>query len=91
MKFFVLAVRDRALDAFMQPFFVQSIGLGVRSFSDEVNRNSPDSPIFKHPEDFDLYEIGEYDDHEGSLISVPPRQIAVGKDVRRPGEGVSGA
>lgn len=88
--FAILAVRDRALDAFMQPFFVQSIGVGIRSFSDEVNR--AESPMFAHPDDYDLYSLGTYEDADGSLVqpSGPPRQIAIGKDVKRPG-GVSGA
>lgn len=79
----VCAVRDRAMDAFMQPIFVPAIGLALRSFSDEVNRS--DSPMFAHPEDYDLYEIGSYDDEYGKLIPLENvRMVSVGKDVKRP-------
>lgn len=78
----VLAVRDRALDAFMQPLFVPAIGMALRSFTDEVNR--PESPMCAHPDDYDLYQIGTYDDAVGLLTSLTPRQVAIGKDVKRP-------
>lgn len=84
----VCAVRDSALDAFMQPIFVPAIGLATRSFADECNR--PDSPMHKHPGDYALYHIGSYDDSSGRLESCEPRQVARGVDVKRP-EGVSGA
>lgn len=79
----VCAIRDRAMDAFMQPVFVPAIGLAVRSFSDEVNR--ADSPMCNHPEDYDLYEIGAYHDEFGKLVPLENvRMIAVGKDLKRP-------
>lgn len=77
----VLAVRDRALNAFMQPLFTPAVGVAIRSFSDEVNRQ--DSPMFSHPEDYDLYDIGLYDDEAGQLQPATPRMVCVGKDVHR--------
>lgn len=79
----VFAVRDRALDAFMQPFFVQSPGVAVRSFSDEVNR--PESPMCNHPDDYDLYHIAEYDESTGKIIPLEDvRMVSRAKDVIRP-------
>ena len=76
----VFSVRDRALDAFGQPIFSPSTGLAVRSFSDEVNR--PGSDFNKHPEDYDLYEVGQWDDETGTLAPlVPPKMIQIGKDL----------
>jgi hypothetical protein len=77
----ILAVRDRAVDAFGNPFFCSAVGQGVRSFVDEVNRDS--SPFHTHPEDYDLFLIGEYDESLGRLMPSDPRQVAVGKDVKR--------
>lgn len=75
----VVAVRDSALDAFDRPFFTPSIGVAVRSFGDEIKR--PDSPMHKHPEDFELWHLGEYDDTTGRIAQAPDhRQIARGKD-----------
>lgn len=81
-KYFVVAVRDRAMDAFMQPFFAPALGLAIRSFGDEVNR--PESPMFSHPDDYDLYHIGTYDDAIGAIEPCSPHMIAIGKDAKRP-------
>lgn len=82
MKHVVVSVRDRAADTFGRPFFVAALGAAIRAFSDEVNRESADNAIFHHPEDFDLYEVGSFDDDTGDLVAVQPRMVAVGKDIR---------
>lgn len=89
-KTVVVAVRDRAIDSFSRPFFVPSIGAAIRSFRDEVN--NADSPMYAHPEDYDLYELGWFEDSSGTFGSDGPRQVAIGKDCKIPlDKGVSGA
>lgn len=84
MKHVVVAVRDRAADTFGRPFFVAAVGQAVRSFSDEVNRPDKDNQLFNHPEDFDLYEVGTFDDDVGLLVGLDrPRMVAVGKDMKK--------
>lgn len=82
MRHIVVSVRDRAADTFGRPFFVSAVGAAVRSFVDEVNRADKDNPLFAHPEDFDLYEIGHFDDDSGDIVAVKPRMVAIGKDVK---------
>lgn len=65
-----VAVRDEALQAFNRPFFVNSLGLAIRSFEDECNRDSPDNPMKNHPNDFSLWHIGSYDEESGRLFSL---------------------
>lgn len=82
MKYIVLSVRDRAADCFGQPFFSVSLGGSIRGFGDEVNRVAENNPLNKHPEDFDLFEVGTFDDNTCVFECLPkPRQIAVGKDM----------
>ena len=82
MKLHIIAVRDRAADVYGQPQFVASVGMAIRSFSDEINRDAADNILSKHPEDFDLFLLGLYDDQSASFdVDSPPRQLAVGKDV----------
>jgi len=69
MQLVIVAVKDRAADAFMRPFFVPTANMAIRSFMDEVNRDAPDNQLFAHPDDFDLYEIGIFDDSNGRIIS----------------------
>lgn len=83
MRYYVCAVRDRAADVFGQPIFAPSKGVAFRSFSDEINRSDPNNQMNKHPEDFDLYFLGMYDDNVGKFSECPdqPEMLAVGKDL----------
>lgn len=83
MKMIVCAVKDRAADAFARPMFVPSIGIAIRSFSDEVNRNDPENQMFNHSDDFDLYELGEFDDGTGLFVLHDvPKVVSLGKQVK---------
>lgn len=80
MKYEIVAVHDRALDAYNRPIFVPTLGAASRMFLDEVNRK--DSESNKHPEDYDLYHLGTWDDATGKFVNaLEPKQIARGKDV----------
>lgn len=82
MKQVVCAVRDSAVNAFIRPFFVPAVGAAMRGFADEVNR--ADSEMCKHPDDYELYELGSFDDETGRFLNWEdgPRLISRGKDVR---------
>lgn len=81
MKRVVCAVRDRASDTFGSPFYVVARGQAIRNFADEINRSAADNQLYMHPEDFDLYELGFYDDDTGLFETGVPKQIAIGKDL----------
>lgn len=78
MRYKVISVRDRAIDTFGTPVCVAAIGAAVRSFGDQINDSN--SPFSNHPEDFDLYSLGEFDDQTGQFTNEGPVQVAVGKD-----------
>ncbi|AXH73143.1 MAG: nonstructural protein [Microviridae sp.] len=82
MKMSIFAVKDSATAAFMQPFFCVTPAQALRSFGDAVNGDRQ-SPIAQHPDDYDLYHLGEFDDQSGQVESLKrPRQLARGKDVK---------
>lgn len=84
MKRAIVAIKDRASNGFGQPFFVAAIGQAIRSFQDEINRAAPDNDLNKHPDDFDLYQLGIFDDDTGSIeVMTPPMQIGIGKNFVR--------
>lgn len=66
----VFSVRDMKAEAFLQPFFSPTQGAALRAFGDACNKT--DSPFYMHPNDYILYEIGSYDDGDGSLESLDP-------------------
>lgn len=77
----ILAIRDRALNAYMRPFVAQSVGQAIRMFQDEINR--VDSEMNKHPDDYDLYHLGQFHENTGALHTLPsgPEQVAIGKQL----------
>lgn len=79
----VCSVHDRAAQAFGRPFFVANQGLALRSFTDEVNRKAEDNQLFNHPDDFDLYELGTWDDSNGSYSAcAEPKLLLLGKQAK---------
>lgn len=83
MKMKIIVVRDRVADVYGAPSFVANVGTAVRGFGDEIARpHSEERPnaFNKHPEDFDLFLLGEYDDETASFDVHIPKQIAMGKD-----------
>lgn len=79
MKTFLFAVRDSAAEAFGTPFFLNSKGVAVRSFTSECNRVAPDNLLNRHPADFKLYCLGTFDDSTGRFdLLDDPECIAFG-------------
>lgn len=80
MNLLIVSVRDGASAAFGRPFFVVARGQAIRSFQDEVNRQDNNNDLHKHPEDFDLYCVGIFDDNTGQIVGQPPELLIRGKD-----------
>lgn len=75
----VCAVRDSAVNAFLRPFYVPALGAAVRGFTDEVNRS--DSEMGKHPEDYELFELGEFNEETATFLMLDkPRSLGRAKD-----------
>ncbi|WNK14300.1 MAG: nonstructural protein [Microvirus sp.] len=82
MVLIVVSVYDRASDAFGRPLFVAAVGQAIRSFQDEINRDEPNNAMAAHSDDFDLFQLGTFDDSTGSLVACEPKQLAIGKQLR---------
>ena len=79
----IVSVKDTAAQAFGRPIFVPAIPVAVRSFRDEVNRKDSTEDLARHPEDFELYELGSFDDSTGIIeLCTPVRLIARAKDLQ---------
>lgn len=81
MKLLMFAVKDRATEMFGNPMFLVSAGQAMRSFSDEVNRADPQNQLHAHPEDFDLYALGEFDTNTGDFQVGRPEKIAEARNL----------
>ena len=65
MRLNIYTIFDQASGAYMRPFYAQSDGQALRSFTDIAQ--DADHEIGKHPEDYSLFRIGTYDDNKGEL------------------------
>jgi len=82
MQLEIVVVRDIVADVYAQPQFVPSLGAFVRGFADEVNRADDKNQLYMHPEDFEVYHIGVYDDATCDFeLFANKKQIAAGRSV----------
>lgn len=65
MIYEIVAIRDKALEAFMRPFFTPAINAAVRDFQDSVRDTQ--IPMHKHPEHYSLWHLGRFDDATGNI------------------------
>lgn len=80
MKLVVLSVRDLKAEVYSRPFYVGRLGEGLRSFQDEVLQgDAATSLITKHPADFQLWCLAQFDDETGQF-EPDVRLVASGSD-----------
>jgi len=71
MKLF--AIKDLK-SGFENPFVMPNEGSAVRSFG-EACKNT-EAPMYKYPEDYELWIIGDWDHQEGDITTVDKKCIA---------------
>jgi len=67
MRTKVFSVYDQKAKVYSQPFISPTVGYAVRMFEDQVRTEG--HAWNKHPEDYTLFEIGEYDDKSAEMIA----------------------
>ena len=83
MKTIIVAIKDSAMQAFMNPTGVRARGQALRSFTDEVNRADPQNPLHQHPEDYELWQLATFDEETGEFQNALEILIR-GKDAVKP-------
>lgn len=74
MKMNIYAIFDKAIGAYMRPFFMQADGQAIRAFTDLAVQ--ADHEIGQHPEDYSLYRLGSFDDSNAEIEVVDARCLA---------------
>lgn len=69
----VFTVLDKAVGAYLPPYYSRSKGEGIRSFSDAVSEEG--SRFAKHATDFVLMHLGEFDDGTGLYHCGEPQRL----------------
>jgi hypothetical protein len=71
----IFAVFDVKTAVYGLPFFAPTIAAAVRSLGDAVKSPDKTSDVARHPEDFRLYDLGEYDEVSGEVSAKKPAFI----------------
>lgn len=79
----IFAVKDKQVDAFLQPFFSPTTGSALRSIMEVVN--DPGHTFSKHAADYVLYVLGTFDDATGIIDPIAlPEPIVNLSDLVKP-------
>lgn len=64
------SIYDRKSLQYHPPYFASTDGAAVRNFADAAN--DMQSMIGRHPADYVLFYLGDYDDQKGAMQPVSP-------------------
>lgn len=71
----MFSIRDARGQVFHPPFYALTPGMAEREFTRLVNDQN--SQLSQFPDDYDLYECGDYDDQTGVGTWLPTPQHVV--------------
>lgn len=77
----VCAIRDVKADKYFPPICVPHRAQAVRSFAQECG--DKESLMAKWPEDFELWQVGTFDQVSGALVSGPHERMAKASDFKK--------
>lgn len=87
MLMYVYSVRDSEAQLFGRPFYTTNAAIATRGFSSQVNQPEIDgqqNDLFLHPESFELYELGTFNDNTGVFELHPqPKPICTAVSVKK--------
>lgn len=70
MKHGMYSVYDTKSKTWQNPFYAINDAIAERMIGDAVD--DPQTLLSKHPSDFQMYKVGEFDDQEGVIFAHPP-------------------
>lgn len=79
----ICCVFDSAANMFNRPFYVPHIAMATRSFRDQVNKPDETNELYRHPEDFALYSLGQFEEETATFeLHARPELIIRAKDIK---------
>ena len=69
----IYALRDIRTEAYLKPMFLQNLAVLDRALKDA--KNDENNLLCLHPEDYQVYALGEYDDSTGKLTPQAPEHL----------------
>lgn len=71
----IFSVYDSKAEAFLQPFFADTEGIALRSFT--ASALAEEHNFFRFAEDYTLFRLGEFDDSTGAFKMLPTPESVV--------------
>lgn len=77
----IVSIFDKKAEVYFTPYFAKTQGEALRMLSDLVNGR--DNMVANHPEDFDLFKVGDFDEDAGIIDAlVSPLHLASALDFK---------
>jgi len=77
----LVGIFDRKAQSFVEISATEHLGVAARLFTEAVNTKS-ESPIYKWPNDFELYHLGNVDTETGALSPVDKKLVIQGETIK---------
>lgn len=84
MEHEIMAVYDEVAKAFLPPFFLPKLEMGIRTFSDCIN--SDDHQFGAHPSDYTLFHFGQFNYETGEFLNSVAKKLHNGVELINPTE-----
>lgn len=82
MIYKIFTVFDSKVGAYLQPFFMRSRGEAIRAYTDLCNDGK--SEFTKYPEDYTLFELGEFSDMDAKFhMYDAPHSLGVALEFKK--------
>ena len=72
----LFAIHDQKARAYLAPFTFSKEGQALRLFTDSIQ--NPEHQFSRHPEDYTLFLLGEFDDETGKIKPNTPQSLGNG-------------
>ena len=82
MKYRIYSIYDQKAEMHNFPMFVKMEGEALRAFADACN--NPEHQYGRHPEDYLLTFLGEYDDELGTIEQKEIKHLTNGLGLLKP-------
>lgn len=76
----IYTLRDTRTEAFHRPFFLQNRAVLERAIHDALSDEN--NMICLHPEDYQIYSLGTYDERTGEITPTPATHLFNAIDVK---------
>lgn len=78
MKHMMFAIKDKAADAFLPPFFLPTESMALREFA--YCAQDPTHKFCQHKTDFSLYKLGSFEDGNGVVTPLAEPMFMLSAD-----------